>query len=404
VKRARRAVQLGFFALVLGGVFVVGADCERWCPFGGVEAVYTYASEGDMLCSLGTSNFFILGGVLAMTLLLRRAFCGYMCPLGAISEWLHDLSRRLGLPKVQVAHRLDRALALLKYVVLAVILTATWRAGELVFRGFDPCYALISRHGADITYWAYVIAGAIAVASLVMVIPFCRWLCPFAAVLNPLAKFGLTRVKRDEEICRACGLCSESCPAAIPVDRLEQVTSARCMSCMNCVDACPHNGTDRSALDWGPPKLIGHKWSQAALIAILLSCTTLAVGASYMFPVPSFVKNHGTPTDELSTVRLKVENLTCRGRANLFFYFLERDDMYEIPGYFKVEAWPGAGLAEVDVTYDPTVTDEDSIKRAITEPYYDAVADFWRSSPFRIEGYDPLAIDGDAFGNGPAFP
>jgi hypothetical protein len=58
----------------------------------------------------------------------------------------------------------------------------------------------------------------------------------------------------------------------------------------------------------------------------------------------------------------------------------------------------------VDVTFDPTVTDEDAIKQAITEPYYDAVADFWRNSPFRIEGYDPLAIGGDDFGSVPGLP
>ena len=66
------------------------------------------------------------------------------------------------MPHLRVGPRWDRALALLKYPLLALILVATWRAGELVFRGYDPCYALLSRHGADITVWAYVVAGAIA--------------------------------------------------------------------------------------------------------------------------------------------------------------------------------------------------------------------------------------------------
>jgi len=395
VKKVRRILQFGFLALVLGGVFAGGANCERWCPFGGVEAVYTYASEGNMLCSLGTSNFFILGGVLAMTLLLRRAFCGYMCPVGTISEWLHGLGRRLGLPDVRVANRLDRVLAVLKYAVLAVILVATWRAGELIFRSFDPCYALISRHGADITFWAYVVSGAIVAASLVTIVPFCRWFCPFAAVLNPLSRFGLTRIQRDPEACRECGLCAKNCPAAIPVDRLGQVTAARCVSCMNCIDSCPHNETQSKALAWGPPKRFGSRWPQAALVAVMLLCTTGAVAASYMFPLPSFVKSHGSRPERVSTVRLTIEDLTCRGRANLFFYFLQRDDLYAVPGYFKVEAWPGPGQAQVDVTFDPALTDENAIKQAITEPYYDAAADFWRASPFGIEGYDPLAFDGD---------
>ena len=89
--------------MVLSGVFVLGANCERWCPFGGVEAIYTYVAEGNMLCSLGVSNFFILGGVLTATLLVRRAFCGYMCPIGTISEWIRVAARWLRVPGLAIS-------------------------------------------------------------------------------------------------------------------------------------------------------------------------------------------------------------------------------------------------------------------------------------------------------------
>jgi len=87
---------------------------------------------------------------------------------------------------------------------------------------------------------------------------------------------------------------------------------------------------------------------------------------------------------------LKVTGLNCRGNATLFMYFLERDDAFELPGYLKLEAWPGPGTAQARVTYDPTTTDTEAVKQAITEPYYDAVGEVWRPSPFEIEGYDPL--------------
>jgi ferredoxin len=388
---SRRYVQFTFLVLVLVGVFVLGANCERWCPFGGVEALYTYASEGNMLCSLGTSNFFILGGVLLATLLLRRAFCGYMCPIGTISEWLSALGRRFGVPAVPIPYVLDRLLAALKYVALALILWFTWQAGELIFRGFDPCYALISRHGMDITFWAYVVAGTIAVASLAILLPFCRWFCPLAAVLNPFSRFGVTRVQRNEEACTGCGLCSKACPVAIPVDQFREVTAARCISCMSCIESCPDGKS--LAIRWGPVARFGGRWSQAALIVILLLCTTGAVAASCLFPMPSFAKAHGAPPEQIAKVKLEIEEVHCRGRANLLFFFLERDDMYRIPGYFKLEAWPGPGAADVHVTYDPSLTNGDAIKQAITEPYYDVLADYWRMPPFRIDGYDPLGLD-----------
>ncbi len=101
MSRTRRCVQFGFLLLVLVGVYVVGGNCERWCPFGGVEALYTYVHEGNMLCSLGTANFFMLGGVLLMTLLMRRAFCGYACPIGTISEWLRGWLAGCACPKFE---------------------------------------------------------------------------------------------------------------------------------------------------------------------------------------------------------------------------------------------------------------------------------------------------------------
>jgi len=391
MKKTRHGVQLGLLALTLVGVFVVRGNAELWCPLGGVEGLYGYLAEGTMICSLGTTNFCILGGVLVMTMLLRRAFCAYMCPIGTISEWLGALGARLGLAAPSVPALADRLLGLAKYAVLGAILFLTWRAGELVFRAYDPCYALLSRHGADITVWAYVVCGAVAAGSLVISLPFCRWFCPMAAVLSPFSALGLTRIKRSSESCRDCGRCAEVCPMAIRVDQLPEVTAARCTSCMNCLDACPHQRT--GALRWGPPAWLGAAWPQGVLLALMFGCTGAAVWGAYSYPLPSFVKSRGVPPAQTATVRLRIENLTCRGRANLLWWFLERDDLDAVPGYLKLEAWPGPGTAQTRITYDPTHTDEHKIQRAIVEPYYNMATESWWNSPFRVEGYDPLHSD-----------
>lgn len=390
IKTTRRSVQAGFLLLTLVGVFAVRGNAEAWCPFGGVEAIYTYWREGNMLCSLGVSNLYILAAVLLITLLLRRAFCGYLCPIGTVSEWLGALARRLGVRPVVVPTRLDRGLAVLKYAVLAVILFITYRAGELLFRGFDPCYALIGRHGEDITVWSYIVAGAIVVGSLLVVMPFCRWLCPLAAVLNPFSRFGLTRIKRSAETCLDCTKCSQACPMAIPVHTVKEVTAARCLSCLNCVTACPVE--ECGAVTWGPPRALGGSWPQAVLVGIILLTLTAAVAAASLFPLPSFVKTRGDAPRHVVVVALAVNELSCRGRANLFAFFLDRDDEYAVPGYLKIEAWPGPGPARANISYDPGATDEQAIKQALTEPYFDAAGNVWRVPPFAIEGYDPLTL------------
>lgn len=398
MKRKRRVVQFAFLALTIIGVFVVRGNAERWCPFGGVEAIYNYVTEGNMLCSLGISNFYILAAVLVMALLLRRAFCGYMCPIGAIGEWINAGARRCGVKPRDVPYWLDRVLAKLKYVVLAVILYFTWTAAELEFRVADPCYALISRHGEDITIWAYIVSGAIIVSSLFLLIPFCRWFCPLAAVFHPFSRFGLTRIKRSDDACVDCGKCTIACPMAIPVASMKTVTSARCISCLECIETCPDKPKAKGAIMWGPPRALGGAWSQSLLIGIMLACVLIAVVAVYAFPAPSFsrvVEGRGEAPAVTATAELGILNLACRGNASLFAYFVERDDEYEVPGYLKIEGWPGPGAARVLITYDPSLTDETAIKEAITEPYYDATSDQWRSSQFEVDGYDPLAAFDD---------
>jgi hypothetical protein len=76
----------------------------------------------------------------------------------------------------------------------------------------------------------------------------------------------------------------------------------------------------------------------------------------------------------------------------MLVYFLERDDELEIPGPLRLEAWPEPGPARAVITFDPAQADEDLIRMAVTEAYYDYDAGIWRASPFKISGYDPLGL------------
>lgn len=393
MKLYRRLFQISFLLLTLLSVFVLKSNAERWCPFGGVEALYSYIREGSMICSLGVSSFYALAGLLLSVLLLRRAFCGYVCPIGAISELLRAGAAKLRLPGLRVTGKWDRGLALLKYAVLGLILWGTWTTSELVFRAYDPCYALIGRHGADITFWAYVVSGSIVVASIFILLPFCRWFCPLAAVMSPLSRFSFSRIKRNEETCTGCAKCTRVCPAAITVHKMDEVTAARCLTCTECIDVCPENEGDDGALSWGPPSVVARQWPRGVVVAILLLLITGVGVAAYLAPMPAFVASRGQLPDTTAVLHLRLHELTCRGRANLLVSLLDRDDMFGISGAtpgsaasYKLEAWPDPGIAEVRITYDPRYVDEGALKQAILQPYYDLEKDLWFKSPFRVEG------------------
>lgn len=388
--KSRNLMQLAALSLVLIGVFVVKGNAERWCPFGGIEALYTFYKEGNMPCSLGVSNFYILGAVLALTILFRKVFCSFLCPVGTISEWTGNLGAKLGIRPVNVGYRLDRLLGLLKFVVLAVILFYTYRAGELLFRGYDPCYAILSRHGEDITILTYASLGLVLTGSLIIKVPFCRWLCPLAAVLAPLSWLGIARIKRNSPTCVDCGKCAAACPMNLPVDREINITSHQCTSCGECLDACPVKNS--KALGWGGPGDFSRHWSRRGLMIAILAFVVTAVMVANAFPMASFRYETGDPPADVAILEIDVSDLTCRGRCSLFRFFLERQDEFLIPGYLKIEAWPGPGLAKARISYDPNRVDMQTIKQAITEAYYEFEADRWWASPFEISGYEPTDV------------
>ena len=387
MQRTRLGFQAAFLALTLVGVFAVGGNAERWCPFGGLETLDTYVTEGSLSCSLAVSNLYALAGLTITLLLVRRAFCSHVCPIGTLTEWTGLLRRRLGTHKWRVPDAADRALSLLKYGVLAFILWITWRADELLFRAADPCYALLSRHGEDITYWAYVVSGAIVFGALLTAVPFCRWLCPLAAAMNPLSRFGFLRVRRAESACKGCARCQTVCPMQIAVHERDEVREARCTACMQCISVCPTS--EQGALVFGPPRRLGGAWSQRAVTAVLVVALVSVVTAAYALPVASFTKARGEPPATTEQLELRITGVKCRGSSTLLTWFLFRDDAFGVPGYVKVETWPQDGPARVRVTFDPTQATPALIQDAIATPYFDSFQGFDRESPFAIEGYAP---------------
>jgi polyferredoxin len=220
---------------------VRGATIEKYCPFGGVETLIPWLKKTGTLCSLSTMNLSILGGVLAMTLLFKRAFCSHVCPMGTVLEWAGRLGRRFVVRSRRVPARVDGILKWIKYPLLAVILYFTVKAGELVFRDFDPYYVLFTAaKGHGIGTYGFWVTAAILIAGILVPLSFCKYLCPLAASLAPFGRVGLVKIHRDAGKCTACGACDRACEWGIQVSKTPKaVSSAECSNCQDCMRACP---------------------------------------------------------------------------------------------------------------------------------------------------------------------
>ena len=72
-------------------------------------------------------------------------------------------------------------------------------------------------------------------------------------------------------------------------------------------------------------------------------------------------------------------------------FITARDDEYALRGYLRIEAWPAPGWGKVRIEFDAQHSDAARVRSAVTEAQYDAGQRTWTHSPYRIEGYNPLA-------------
>ncbi len=261
----RRVSQIGFatFIIALGVQHViagengalVSASVEAYCPFGGLETLYKYIADGGSFVShTHLSNVILLVAVLAVALLLRSAFCGWICPLGFLQDLVANLSKVLkkrtpGLRRAMARlekraaflSRVDRILRYAKYLVLAWAVGGTAYFGFMVFRDFDPWATLLNIAEFSFTPGVIVLA-VILLASFFIERPWCRYACPLGAVSGLFGKLSPIYLKREESACTACKICTKACPMGLEVHKSTTIRSADCNTCLECVGACPRNG------------------------------------------------------------------------------------------------------------------------------------------------------------------
>lgn len=222
---------------VVGGGPQGSGAVDSYCPFGGVESLYYYFQTGQFLDKTNVSNFVLLAAVLGLTIIAGSAFCSWLCPLGAVQEWLGKLGQRIFGRNFNLPARIHNPLRYLRYVSLAVIMFFTVRGSTLVFESYDPFKVLF--HFNFETTTAIVIFVLTIVLSIIVESFWCKYLCPLGAIISIFGRFNLVNIRRDQQECIECGLCSRNCPTSIPVDKEEKVSTVTCTKCFRCIDSCP---------------------------------------------------------------------------------------------------------------------------------------------------------------------
>lgn len=222
---------------------------EGWLPIGSLVSL-RYFWETGIVNAVHPSGLIILVVILLTALLFKKGFCAWVCPVGFISEMLGGIADKLWRKKLVPPRWLDYPLRSLKYLLLAFFIWAILiqmtpqSIKEFIYTDYNiVADVLMLRFFTDITPLALGVVAGLFVLSLVIRAFWCRYLCPYGALLGILNFISPTRIRRNEKTCIDCSSCARACPAFIKVDKVREVVSDECIGCMACIDSCPVQDT-----------------------------------------------------------------------------------------------------------------------------------------------------------------
>lgn len=237
----RRRWRGGLFGLTLLCVAYFGFYREGCvCPIGSIQNVAVALFDPAYAVPYYVIAVFLLPLVAA--LLWGRVFCAGVCPLGALQELM--ALRPLTLPR-----RLDRVLSWSRWIYLGLALYFALQPAperDFIICRFDPFVGLFRFTGPA---WLLAAGGALLLVGIFIGRPYCRYLCPYGALLSAFSRLAWRRfsITPDREL--DCGLCRDACPyGAIEHHRAQ---TADCLACGRCYRSCPvHCGIPTIDAKW----------------------------------------------------------------------------------------------------------------------------------------------------------
>ncbi len=196
-RRSRRGIfWLMVFSLLYFGFYKQGCIC----PIGSIQNVALSLFNSHY--ALPITVLFFFGLPLLFALFFGRVFCASVCALGAIQDLV-------AIKPIQLPRKVTIGLSVIPYAYLslAVLLAAT-NTGFLICR-YDPFIGFFRLTGN--APYLYLGAGFL-VAGVFIARPYCRFLCPYGALLGLMSRLSRSHLTITPTDCVNCRLCENSCP------------------------------------------------------------------------------------------------------------------------------------------------------------------------------------------------
>ncbi len=276
---------------------------EGFLPISGLLSLRDWVQSGH-LNPIHPSSAIILLAIVAVAFFFKKGFCSWVCPVGFISEMIGAVGDRLVGRRLKLPRLLDWPLRSLKYLLLAFfVYVIFWSMSSVQVREFiaSPYNKIADikmlKFFTEIDPFALTTIIILFVASIFLRGFWCRYLCPYGALLGLFSLAGPSKIKRDQNLCINCAKCARACPSFIKVDQVKQVVSDECTGCLDCVDVCPVAGALEPGYLGRRKKISKRVWAYAFVVVFW--------GALLMF------KLFGPWSNEITTdeYRYHIENM-----------------------------------------------------------------------------------------------
>jgi len=253
------------------------AGAEGWLPIAGLMNLKSFALTGQVP-AIHPAAMFLFSAFLLMSILLKKAFCSWLCPVGTFSEILAAVGRRMFGRNLHLPKWADVSLRSLKYILLGFFVAVIGAMSAETLAGFmNTPYGLLAdvkmlNFFRDVSLTAAVVLGLLVVLSMVVQGFWCRYLCPYGALMGLASLLSPVKIRRDAEACIDCGKCAKACPASLKVDRLVQIRSVECTACLECVAVCSAENALQFALPARKAPTPAQRWNRRALSPMAVAC------------------------------------------------------------------------------------------------------------------------------------
>ncbi len=265
IRRLRYAVQFAFVLLSLqigysfyhfvlhfreqGHSFVQRpSSVDAFLPISGLMSLKFFLFTG-IVEPFHPAALVIFAAVLVVSVLMKKGFCGWICPIGTVSQLFWMAGERMFGRNFRMEKYVDGSLRSMKYILMALFLIAivvvmppnlmTLFFISDYYKTADVRTMNVFTQMSALTLCVLSVLGAL---SLLYKNFWCRYLCPYGALLGLLSRLSPVKIRRDNQKCVHCRACSENCPSLLDVEKKQEVSSPECFGCMTCVSSCPSRG------------------------------------------------------------------------------------------------------------------------------------------------------------------